>query len=106
MTRLLTVMTLYALCLMTVASSWAADNGQAGGAGKVDVDHFKIWYKVYINGSGLPQSVEILRVHPQMTLDDEAKEKLIAPVRTWTLNPIVKGGKPIAGEVVVVVDYN
>ena len=69
-------------------------------------DSFKIWYKVYVNELGVPQTVEILKMRPQMQLDATAREKLIVPIRGWTLTPNSKAGKPMAGPVVVVVDYN
>lgn len=69
-------------------------------------DSFKIWFKVYVDESGSPQSVQILKIRPSMVLDAKAKEKLIAPVRGWTLKPKLKDGKPTAGYVIVAVDYN
>jgi hypothetical protein len=78
---------------------------QRTGKTVTESDYFELKCKVFINADGSAKTVEVLSTKPPMDLNNHQNKKLVDAVvnsaMTWTFNPNLKDGKPIAGYAIV-----
>ena len=77
-------------------------NGQKKSVTKAE--YFVFTCKIYVNEDGTARSVEVLSTSPPMNVHNrrnrEFIESIVSSIRTWTFNPTVKDGKPVAGYII------
>jgi hypothetical protein len=73
-------------------------------------EYFVFTCKIYINEDGTARTVEVLSTNPPMNMQNRSNkefiESIVSSVRTWTFNPKMEDGKPVAGYAIVPVSVD